>query len=140
MRWVKRNIRANATTLLVVLYCVLGEVHSFFNDDPTKKVNLIIAAYRPMTWAWNVKYICWEEMLIISWFSMRLYISNRVNFTTFKSVLVFFVFDQILYFYSYKTTFFGSVYIWMIFIWLFMFFYRDLDKWFGSQKYLFPKE
>lgn len=140
MEWVKRNINENATTLLVILYVLLGEVHNLFNDDPDKKVNLILAAYRPMTWAWNVKYICWEEMLIISWFTIRFYKCNRVNFTTYKAILAYFILDQIMYFYNYKTGYFGSVYIWMIFIWLGMYFYRGMDKRLGSQKYLSQKK
>lgn len=118
-----RNVRIfftqYATSLLLSLTLILGELHVYWHSDGSIH-NWIWKTYRPMTTDWNIKYAAEEFIVIIYFVAWLLYIPNNVNKRLIGSFLCLAIMDAVLYFYNYKTEEFGNVYFWFAFFYLLM--------------------
>jgi len=89
------------TTILIWASLIVNEVHTFF-ENVNKEVNWILTKNVPMLVQWNVKFIGDEMSGLLIALALFFYDRNRINETTVKVFVVYWVIDFILYFYNYK--------------------------------------
>lgn len=109
-----RRLKKYAVGLLLASTFFIAELHNFWAGDPRMQ-NWIVAAYKPMTIQWNVKYASDQLNWILIIFAMFLYgfpfSRNRFNHEIVIIYLAWVIFDTVLYFYNFKTVGYGVVYL-----------------------------
>jgi hypothetical protein len=90
-----------ATTLLIWASLIVNEVHTFF-ENINKEASWILTKDVPMLIQWNVKFIGDEVSGLLIALALLLYKKNRINETTVKVFVAYWVIDLVLYFYDYK--------------------------------------
>ena len=124
-------MRKYATSYILALTIMLGELHTFWEKGEQHVENWIVEEYRPMTVQWNVKYAIDELNPILYFVAMFLFVPNRVNKTTVLSFILFASVDTLSYFYNYKTYGYGWMYFLLVICWLIVYFCmsRNKQKW-----------
>lgn len=120
-------MRKYATTLLLVLSVFIAESHSYLGSFSEIRQNWIFTLDRTMEMQWNVKHLSDQVNAIIYFFAMYFYMPNRRNKTTVLSFIILCFVDLLMYFHNYKTLYYGSVYVWISLLWLFIY-YKDTVK------------
>jgi hypothetical protein len=115
-------MRQYATTWVLALILLLSGAWSMFPD--TGSYNLIIHEYRPMSMAWNVRYISDQLIFILYPIAVLLWKNNRVNTVTAKCFILLAIIDTLFYFWNYKTTDYGIVYFWYVGLWLLIYYLK----------------
>jgi hypothetical protein len=90
-----------ATTLLIWASLIVNEVHTFF-ENIDKEASWILTKDVPMLIQWNVKFIGDEVSGLLIALALLLYKKNRINDTTVKVFVAYWIIDLLLYFYDYK--------------------------------------
>lgn len=118
-----------ATTWILILSIVIAESHTYIPIEyAMRKENWILTVDVPMPVSWNVKYLSDEITAILYFVAMLFYNGNRVNRTTVITFIIFCVIDLGMYLHNYKTLHYGSVYVWMIGIWAFVFYMQSRKR------------
>lgn len=126
-----------ATTWILLLTIVLGEVHTFWERQEPEVENWIIARYVPMTIQWNVK-IAIDQLNYILYFVAAFYYGrypNRFNKITIKTFIWFMAIDMGMHFYNYKTFNYGYVYFILALIWLTLYKWERVKRVFSKLKF-----
>lgn len=89
------------TTILIWASLIVNEAHTFF-ENVTKEANWILTKKVPMLIQWNVKFVGEEVSGLLIALALLLYSKNKINDTTVKVFVLYWVMDLILYFYDYK--------------------------------------
>jgi TctA family transporter len=112
-------IREYATTLLVWLAMIIGEIHTLFENSKAS-VNWIITEKVVMPVQWNVKYAGEEVLMVLFILAFLMYRKNRVNDTTVKALVVFYIADFLFYFYNFKHADggYGYIYVLLLVAWI----------------------
>lgn len=114
-------MRKYATTWLLLISIFIAEAHSYVGRCATVVQNWIYAVERPMEIQWNIKYASDQVNAIIYFVAMLLYLPNRINRTTVITFIILCIVDAAMYFHNFKTLYYGSVYLWTIILWLFLY-------------------
>jgi hypothetical protein len=117
-----------ATTLILALTIFIGELHTFWERSSYEAVNWIWKRSTPMALQWNIKFVALQVNYVL-WFIAAYYYGkypNRGNKTTVITFIWLAVLDMGMYFYNYKTQYFGSVYLWLVVIWLLTYYWKNI--------------
>lgn len=114
-----------ATTILLWLSVIVSEVHTLF-EKSSGVYNWIVAKYVPMQIQWNVKYAMMELWNVLIFGAIVFWKDNRTNKASAKAMLVVAFLDAALYFYNFKTKYYGWVYLALILS--FIYFYRNGNR------------
>jgi hypothetical protein len=98
-------IRKYASAYLILISLSIGEIHTFWEKSAIKEVNWIYSVYVPMSIQWNVKFLTSGINSILIALAMFLYQRNRFNKSVAIGYIFFTIFDILLYFYNYKTSY-----------------------------------
>lgn len=119
-----------ATTYILTLSLLIGELHTYWEKGVQHVQNWIIARDVPMSIQWNVK-LATDQLNYILYFIAAFYYGktlNLVNKSTVLSFIALSVIDTCMYFYNYKTYGFGIVYILYVCLWIIIFYYLSWKK------------
>lgn len=112
-------MRKYVTTLILLLSLIVQEVHIFFPDDVNNQVNLIWMNYKPMTLAWNIRYIENEVLPLLYFMAFYLYVPNFQNRLSVRVFLYFYIVNLIMYFCDFKALEnYYKIYLWMAGFWI----------------------
>lgn len=111
-------MRAIATTILLWLTLIVGELHTLW-ENSSVNANWIISDYIPMTMQWNVKLLGDEVILVLLALAILMWKDNRINRTAVRVYLIYAILDFALYFYNYKQKgIYEWVYLMVIISWV----------------------
>lgn len=118
-----------ATTWILILSIVIAESHSYLPDEyAMKKENWILTVDVSMPVSWNVKFLSDEITAILYFVAMLFYNGNKVNKTTVITFIILCVIDLVMYVHNYKTLHYGSVYVWLLGVWVLVFYRQVIWK------------
>jgi hypothetical protein len=104
-------IRKYATAFLILISLSIGEVHTFWEKDAIRYENWIYSISVPMSIQWNIKFLTSGINSILIALALLLYQRNRFNKSIAIGYFFFTIFDILLYFYNYKTSYkYSTVY------------------------------
>lgn len=110
-------MKTYATTLLLWLALLVGELHTLW-EDSTKEVNWILSEKVMMPIQWNVKYAGDELMGILVALSIVFYRGNRINNTAAKVFFLYYIADCVFYFYNFKREGYDWIYTFLMISWI----------------------
>lgn len=113
----------------MILSIVIAESHSYLPDEyAMKKENWILTVDVSMPVSWNVKFLSDEITAILYFVAMLFYNGNKVNKTTVITFIILCVIDLVMYVHNYKTLHYGSVYVWLLGVWVLVFYRQVIWK------------
>jgi len=78
-----------------------------------------------MTQKWNMQGLEQQVIVILYFVAFLAWRPTKINRTTIRAFIYAGVIDTIMYFYDYKKPlFFGSVYVWLVGVWLLVYFWN----------------
>jgi hypothetical protein len=132
-------IKEYATTILLWLSIIVGELHTFWDEHSQmkevdgrnvemvlvdgkwvdiKKYNWVLTRDESMTLQWNVKLVAGQVASVFIFLSICLYRRNRINTTTVHTFFIISMVDLGMWFYNFKTYHYGFIYILLLLIWI----------------------
>lgn len=112
------GVKAYKTTLLIWATLIVGEIHTLW-ENSTKTANWIISENVPMTMQWNFKMACDELNGVLIALAFYCYERNRINLTSIKVFVLYYIADFLMYFYNYKQKpLYGWVYLMILISWI----------------------
>lgn len=119
IKHILRQVKAYFPMLILSLTLFIGELHTFWetpNPEPPKQ-NWIWKKPTPMTLQWNIKQASSQLNYILYFIAFYLYgktPKRKLNVTAVKAFIFFMIVDAIMYFWNYKTYYYGATYMWVI--------------------------
>ncbi len=122
IKYLKRHL----SMIILIATIPVGELHNHFLDN-TEIQNWTIKQYKDawMPVSWNVKLAEQQLILIMYFVAWILYYPNKANKTTVWAFLFLAILDTVMYFWNYKSSKYGSVYLWLLGFWLIVFFWKQ---------------
>lgn len=123
-------MRRYATTLIMGLSLLLGELHVFWENGSTETVNWIWADNVPMTVQWNIKYLVAQVNVTLYFLAMYFYCGydNKVNFATVAAFILFSLVDTLMYLYNFKRYGYGISYLILCVLWILAYLWKTRKR------------
>lgn len=111
-------MRKYATTFILALSILIGEVHTFWEGRSQEPIDLIWVRDVYMPIQWYIKLIGLQVNYTLYFLALYLYGENRINRASAVAFILFSLVDTLMFFYNYKTYGYGSAYFILLILWI----------------------
>jgi len=112
--------------ILLCLTLPLAELHCLFSDTIIE--NWILAVDRPMTRAWNVKYLMTDVNYLVTMIAFMVWYPSKFNRVVRQAFLFLAIFSLIMYIYNFRTFDYYWIYLWALLFGLLAYFWQSNTK------------